>query len=95
MLLMAPAVYHRIVYAGEDSDDMHRTGSLLVTAATVPLAVGLAIDIHVVMAKIADSGMVGLVSAIAALVLLLGLWYGYPLAMVARRGAPARPQGQS
>lgn len=95
MLLMAPAVYHRIVYAGEDGDDMHRTGSLLVTAATVPLAIGLAIDIHVVMAKIADSGMVGLVSGIAALVLLLGLWYGYPLAMAARRGAPARPQSQS
>jgi hypothetical protein len=98
MLLMAPASYHRIVYAGEDSDDMHRTGSILVTAATLPLAIGLAIDIHVVMAKIADSGAVGLISGVAALVLLLGLWYGYPLAMMAlneRRGAPAKPQGQS
>jgi hypothetical protein len=98
MLLMAPAAYHRIVYAGEDSDEMHRTGSFLVTAATLPLAIGLAIDIHVVMAKIANSGAAGLVSGIAALLLLLGLWYGYPLAMAAwgeRRGAPAKPQGQS
>jgi hypothetical protein len=98
MLLMAPAAYHRIVYAGEDSDDMHRTGSVLITAATLPLAIGLAVDIHVVMAKIADSGIAGLISGVAALVLLLGLWYGFPLVMAARgerRGAPPKPQGQS
>jgi hypothetical protein len=95
---MAPAAYHRIVYAGEDSDDMHRTGSVLVTAATVPLAIGLALDIHVVIAKIADSGTAGLISGVTALLLLLGLWFGYPLAMAARgqgRGARAKPQGQS
>ena len=34
VLLMTPAAYHRIVYAGEDSQDMHRVGSALVTAAT-------------------------------------------------------------
>jgi hypothetical protein len=98
ILLMAPAAYHRIVYAGEDSDDMHRTGSILVTAATLPLAIGLAVDINVVMAKIADSASAGLLSGIAALVMLLALWYGYPLAIMARgaqRGAPAKPQGQS
>jgi hypothetical protein len=98
VLLMAPAAYHRIVYAGEDSEDMVRTGSILVTAATLPLAIGLAIDIDVVIAKIADSGIAGLVSGAAALVLLLSLWYGYPLAMAARnqrRGVTAKPQGQS
>jgi hypothetical protein len=45
VLLMAPAAYHRIVYAGEDSQDMHRVGSALVTAATVPLALGLVGDV--------------------------------------------------
>jgi len=29
ILLMAPAAYHRIVHAGEDTQDMHRTGSIL------------------------------------------------------------------
>jgi hypothetical protein len=98
ILLMAPAAYHRIVYAGEDNDDVQRTGSVLVTAAILPLAIGLALDIYVVMAKIADSGTAGLVAGVAALVLLLGLWYGYPLAVAAlnaRRPAPAKPQGQS
>ncbi|HET6630773.1 MAG TPA: DUF6328 family protein, partial [Woeseiaceae bacterium] len=60
MLLMAPAAYHRIVHAGEDSERMHRTGSILVTAATLPLALGLTGDIYVVMAKIAGSAAAGL-----------------------------------
>src|SRR5262249_28818483 len=41
VLLMAPAAYHRLVYAGEASADMYRVGSALVTAATIPLALGL------------------------------------------------------
>jgi hypothetical protein len=98
MLLMAPAAYHRIVYAGEDSEGMHRTGSVLVTVATLPLAIGLAVDIFVVMAKIADSAAVGLAAGGGTLATLLGLWYGYPLAVLARhrrRDAAATPQGQS
>jgi hypothetical protein len=55
VLLMAPAAYHRIVYAGEESQDMYRVGSALVMAATVPLAVGLAGDVYVVFTKIAAS----------------------------------------
>ena len=45
VLLMAPAAYHRLVYAGEDNEEMHHTGSLLVTLATVPLAIRLAGDL--------------------------------------------------
>ncbi len=51
VLLMAPAAYHRIVYAGEDSQDMHPVGSVLVTAATIPLALGLVGDVYVVITK--------------------------------------------
>ena len=79
MLLVAPAAYHRIVYAGEDSDDMHRVGSMLVTAATVPLALGMAGDIYVVIGKIIGP-TTGLTAAAFGLVVLTGLWYGYPLA---------------
>ena len=59
VLLMAPAAYHRIVYAGQVSEDMHRVGSALVTAATVPLALGLAGDVCVVITKIAGSQLPG------------------------------------
>ena len=90
MLLVAPAAYHRIVYAGEDSDDMHRVGSALVTAATVPLALGMAGDIYVVIGKIIGP-TTGLFAAALGLVVLTGLWYGYPLAVaLTRRPAMSR-----
>ena len=90
MLLVAPAAYHRIVYAGEDSDDMHRVGSMLVTAATVPLALGMAGDIYVVIGKIIGP-TTGLTAAALGLVILTGLWYGYPLAVaLTRRPAMSR-----
>src|SRR6266536_1539770 len=72
MLLMAPAAYHRIVYAGEDSQDMHRVGSALVTAATAPLALGLTGDIYVVIGKIIGP-TVGLAAAVFGLLVLVGL----------------------
>jgi hypothetical protein len=53
ILLMAPAAYHRIVYLGEDTEEFHRTGSMFVTAATLPLALGLSCDLHVVCQRIA------------------------------------------
>jgi hypothetical protein len=98
MLLMAPAAYHRIVYAGEDSPDMHRVGSVMVTAATAPLALGLAGDIYVVIGKIIGP-QTGLTAGVCGLIVLIGLWYGYPLAAAAmRRDAPgeaqAKPSGQ-
>src|SRR5438067_8773639 len=80
VLLMAPAAYHRIVYAGEDSQDMHRVGSALVTAATVPLALGLVGDVYVVITKTMGSPTAGVIAGSLALVLLIGLWHAYPLA---------------
>jgi uncharacterized protein DUF6328 len=83
-----PAAYHRIVYAGEDSQDMHRVGSALVTAATAPLALGLAGDVYVVIAKIAESPAAGLAAGTLALVSLIGLWYVYPLLAASVRTGP-------
>jgi len=79
MLLMAPAAVHRIVFAGEASPDMYRIGSNLITAATVPLALALAGDLYVVIAKIGGE-TIGAICAIVAAVLLAGLWYGFPIA---------------
>lgn len=92
ILLMAPAAYHRIVYAGEDSPDMHRTGSILVTAATAPLACGITGDVYLVITKIAGSE-IGLASAVLALLLLFGLWYGLPLVARWRGAGTAQYQG--
>jgi Family of unknown function (DUF6328) len=94
ILLMAPAAYHRIVYAGEDTPDMHRVGSVLVTAATVPLAGGIAGDVYVVITKIAGAE-VGLIGGAIAAVLLFGLWYAFPLAARWRGAGAAGHYGES
>jgi hypothetical protein len=84
MMLMAPAPYHRIVYAGEDTEDMYRVSSALVTGATLPLGLGLAGDVYVVIAKISGSFAIGSFTGGVAFVFLIGLWYLYPI-IVARR----------
>jgi len=87
VLLIAPAAYHRIVYEGEVSADMHRVGSVLVMVATIPLALGLAGDTYVVIGKITASPTVAIIAAGAAFTLLVGLWHAYPLAAASiRRG---------
>ena len=88
VMLMTPAAYHRIVYAGGDAQDMHRVGSALVTAATAPLALGLAGDVYVVITKIAESPAVGLAAGSLALISLIGLWYAYPLLAASIRTGP-------
>jgi hypothetical protein len=84
MMLMAPAPYHRIVYAGEDTEDMYRVSSALVTGATLPLGLGLAGDVYVVIAKISGSFAIGSFTGGVAFVFLIGLWCLYPI-IVARR----------
>ena len=84
MMLMAPAPYHRIVYAGENTEDMYRVGSALVMGATLPLGLGLAGDVYVVIAKISGSLAIGSFTGGLVFVLLTGLWYLYPT-IAARR----------
>jgi hypothetical protein len=88
VLLIAPAAYHRLVYDGEVSADMYRVGSALVTAATIPLALGLAGDTYVVMSKITSSQALAIATATAAFILLTGLWHAYPLVTSTRRAGP-------
>ncbi|HJY51126.1 MAG TPA: DUF6328 family protein [Stellaceae bacterium] len=84
MMLLAPAPFHRIVYGGEDTEDMYRVSSALVTGATLPLGLGLAGDVYVVIAKISGSFAIGSFTGGVAFVFLIGLWYLYPI-IVARR----------
>ena len=55
ILLMAPAAFHRISYAGEDSEEFHRLGSGFVIVAALPLAAGITGDLYVAIAKAAES----------------------------------------
>ena len=89
ILLMTPPALHRISFAGEDSVSFFRLGSWFVMAAPVPLALGIAGDLYVASAKAAESTLLGAAIAIAAFILLAGLWYALPLFLRLRRPADA------
>jgi hypothetical protein len=70
------------------------SGSALVTAATAPLARGLAGDIYVVIGNVIDPAA-GLGAAAFALLVLAGLWYGYPLVVALHRREAATGRAQA
>jgi hypothetical protein len=85
VLLMAPAAYHRIVYSGEDTEDLHRIGSRFIVIASVPLAFGIAGDVYVTIERIADSGAAAVAAGLLALAIAVGLWHAYPLMLRMRQ----------
>ena len=88
-MLMTPAAYHRIVYGGEEAEEFLILGGRFVMAATVALALGLAADVYVVIAKIAESDVIGTAAAALSLVALVGLWHVSPWYLRAQRKGAA------
>jgi hypothetical protein len=78
-LLMLPAAYHRIVYAGEDSKDVLRVGSRTITLATLPLSAALALDSYVVCAHALEQQDIALIVGAAVFCGLAGAWLLFPL----------------
>lgn len=92
-LLLTPASIHRLTFNGCDTDRFHRIGSILVTAALAPLALGISLDFYVSSSKMFQAP--SLAAGIAALagVTLLVLWYFVPMLIRARLQKEARQQG--
>ena len=79
ILLMTPAALHRQAFGGNDSATFLRIGSAFVMGASLPLAAGIALDIYVVLYRVAESTtLAATVSTILFGVMLL-LWYLHPL----------------
>jgi hypothetical protein len=76
VLLIAPAAYHRIHEAGEDTEHFHKVASRLLLAALVFLGPGMAGDLFVVIAKVTQSPGTAGVSAGLLLLAFYGLWFG-------------------
>jgi hypothetical protein len=79
VLLIAPVAHHRIVYRGEDSESFLKIASAYLVAATVFLALGIAGEWYLIVAKILRSELWGIVGAAASAMLCLGLWHVLPL----------------
>ncbi|MHC2433299.1 DUF6328 family protein [Bradyrhizobium sp. USDA 4451] len=79
LLLMTPASLHRLAYHGEDDPQFFRIGSALVIAAVLPLALGIAADITVVLYIVSENAGRAIAIGTSAFVALLTAWYGFPL----------------
>ena len=91
ILLIAPAAFHRLAFNGEDAPAVHRVGSILVTAAVGVLAIALTADVMVAIGALTGRMGVGVVAAVSVLLMLVGLWYAWPLALRGDRCGGARP----
>ncbi|HEX5706917.1 MAG TPA: DUF6328 family protein [Pyrinomonadaceae bacterium] len=79
VLLMTPAAYHRIVERGEETEHFHTFAGRLVVAALVPLALGIAGGLYVVMEKVTGSLLVSVVAAVVMLAVFYEFWFGITL----------------
>ena len=85
IFLMTPAALHRQSFGGNDSEAFLRRGSGFVIAASLPLALGIAADVYVVFLKITHSRALTVSASLMLLLIMLGLWYLYPIWLRARR----------
>jgi uncharacterized protein with PQ loop repeat len=79
ILLMAPAAVHRISFAGEDSPKFLAIGSWFVITGPFPLALGIALDTYVATTRALESTVAAASLAGLTALLLMLLWYAYPL----------------
>jgi hypothetical protein len=85
VLLIAPAAHHRIVFGGEDAEEFLPIASRYLIGATVFLALGMAGDGYLIVAKVLDSPISGIAAAIVTAALCLGLWHVWPWMVRSRR----------
>ena len=79
LLLLAPAIYHRIAERGEISEHFFRVGSRLLLAGMAPLPVAIACELYIVATRIVSTPW-PMVFAFAFVVTTFLLWYGVGLA---------------
>jgi hypothetical protein len=70
---------HRIAFRGEDTKSFLTLGSGFVLAAPAALALGLAGDMQVAIAKATAASGAATIIAMASFVVLMGFWYAVPL----------------
>jgi hypothetical protein len=83
-LVMTPAAYHRQAMQRAVSESFLRLGSRLVSAALIPLGLGLSIDIYIVSRLVTESSGASAAIAAATLAVLFGLWLAFPRWRVVR-----------
>jgi hypothetical protein len=73
-LIISPAAYHRLVEQGEDTQEIHRYTSKLMTWALLPLSFGLGIDFFVATQKVFN-WKAGVAAGLFGTLLAASFWY--------------------
>ena len=84
-LILAAGSYHRIVAAGQSTEDTRRFGTIVVGWALLPFALGLGITLFIATEKTVGRGA-GIVAGLAAALVALAFWYGIELMQAGRSG---------
>jgi cytochrome bd-type quinol oxidase subunit 2 len=74
-LLVSPGAYHRIVEEGEDTHDLHRFTTRVLSIALLPFAFAFGIDVYIVTRQVAGYTQ-GLVAGVTLGLVALFFWYG-------------------
>jgi hypothetical protein len=94
-LIISPAAYHRLVERGEDTHEIHRYTSRLMTCALLPFSLGLGIDCYVAAQKVFDWKL-GAAAGLFGTLLAASFWYGLELYMRReRKGEIEAAKGRS
>ena len=94
-LIISPAAYHRLVERGEDTREIHRYTSRLMTWALLPFCFGLGIDFYVAVQKVVG-WKAGVAAGLAGTLLAASLWYGLEFYMRGeRRDEVGAAEGES
>jgi hypothetical protein len=81
VLLIAPAAIHRIAFEGADDRRFLRLASRFVTAALIPLALGVASEMYVAGVRLLPDSPAVVWTAAGIACVLLGFWYALPLGL--------------
>jgi hypothetical protein len=81
VLLITPAAIHRIAFEGADDARFLHLASRFVTAALIPLALGVASEMYVAGVRLLPGSPAVAWTAVAAACVLIGLWYALPLGL--------------
>jgi len=84
-LVMAPAALHRQTDPFSVTDRFIRTASRLLLFSMFPFAISICLEVYLI-GQIIFPGAIAVVIALALFAVLLGLWFGLPLAKRSRRG---------
>lgn len=73
-LLISPSSYHRLVERGEDTEEIHRYATRVMSWALLPFALGIGIDLYVATQKILGWKM-GAAAGLLGVLVAVSFWY--------------------